>query len=140
MSAGEPMPICSAEPVGLPEPYVSLNLEEIPISRCPFCGQHKLARHRKRASVPPEHPVRWLGNAGNGRFPGLRVSACALPSQFPSGFSEQSLSAYSCGGSQGFGEEPNLVPYCFPVMGTIAGTDYNRSSSAIDAEFTQSKN
>ena len=40
----------------------------------------------------------------------------ALPSQFPSGFVKQSLTAYSCEGSQGFGlsDRPVLVPYCFP--------------------------
>ena len=43
-------------------------------------------------------------------------NAPALPSQFPSGFVKQSLTAYSCEGSQGFGlsDRPVLVPYCFP--------------------------
>ena len=43
-------------------------------------------------------------------------NALALPSQFPSGFVKQSLTAYSCEGSQGFrrSNSPLLVPYCFP--------------------------
>jgi len=42
-----------------------------------------------------------LGNAGSGRFPGLRVFVCALPSQLPSGVIEHSLAAHSCEDSQG---------------------------------------
>jgi hypothetical protein len=59
-------------------------------------------RHHGGGNRTTERPRTVVGDALDGRSPGLRVSACILPSQSPSGTYWSRLTAYSCGGSQGF--------------------------------------
>jgi hypothetical protein len=82
-------------------------------------------QRRFRVHGPPDHEQ---GDADDGRFPDSRVIALARPSRFPSGIVEQRLSAYSCGGSHGFGGSgpPYRVP-CYlpaPVDGLSAGNHH----------------
>jgi hypothetical protein len=65
-----------------------------------------------------ERPDRRMGDV-DGRSPGSRVTANALPSRFPSGTFGRQLVAYSCGGSHGFGLSLTVFPF-HPLRGTVA--------------------
>lgn len=84
-------------------------------------------------------PGYWIAPI-DGRFPDSRIAARCLPSRSPSGHFGVALTAYSCGGSHGFGPYW-VVRTVFPInplefirRGTIDGGDYDPAARKLSSQ------
>jgi len=100
-------------------------------------GPIQVGRAEKRSAIAngTPRPGYWIQSI-DGRFPDSRVAARCLPSRSPSGHVGVALSAYSCGGSHGFGPDW-VVRTVFPInplefirRGTIDGRTMIRASES----------
>jgi len=68
-----------------------------------------------------------IGRTSDGRSPGSQVNDGRRSSRLPSDHKWRRLTAYSCGGSRGFGVSAGTAFPFDPLKGTIADEDSRRS-------------